>query len=434
MIYNSEEINLNEFTNFSDLLTNERHNFDVTVWDLGKKGNNVDDNDDDTTDKSIDSIKYSILKNNGENAFDHLIFFPSKTKQLIKEKINAKSIIKFFHNGGNILTITSPKQLSEPVRIYLNELGIYPSPKNQFLKDNFIDNDEKDQLFVSSDQLINKYVYYLNDENKVFNFGQSSVAILDNREQIVPIVRSSKTSFINSNKKKLTKKDIWGQGSQTYLTVGFQGLNNARTVWVGSLDFFNDLNFIENESFINELINWNFNEKSVLRLNSANHSHVSGESYDAKPYKVNDPVEYNISLSQWVNNNWESFSSNDIQFELRQVDPYYRITMQEIKEDEAEDIDFTKYTTGPFKLPNRHGMFKFYLDYKRAGLSFIEHSDVKAIRHLANDEYSRSFEITNAWIYLASIFVVIISFISFIIIFLTTNSKMDKIIKEKKEN
>lgn len=444
MVYDSNEVNLDEFNNFNELLTNKQHNLDVTIWDVNNKINNHDDNN---TTKSIDSIKYSILKTDGTNDFDHLIFLPIRSKQLVKEKVNAKALIKFFNNGGNILTITSPKQVSDPIRIYLNELGIYPSPRDQFLKDNFVDSDEEknsnlnNQLYVLSKQLINKYVYTLdsnNDNDKIFNFGQSSIAILDNREQIVPILRSSKTSFIdsiNSNKKQLSKKDIWSQGSQSYLTVGFQGLNNARTIWIGSLDFFNDLNFIQNESFINELINWNFNEKSVVKLNSVNHSHVSGESYDTKPYKINDLIDYNISLSQWINGNWEPFFSNDIQFELRQVDPYYRITMEQINEDiGSANTNSTEYTTGPFKLPNRHGMFKFNLDYKRSGLSFVEHNDVKAIRHIANDEYSRSFEITNSWIYLASIFVVILSFVSFVVIFLTTSSNIDKVIKEKKEN
>ena len=71
-----------------------------------------------------------------------------------------------------------------------------------------------------------------------------------------------------------------------------------------------------------------------------------------------------------------------------------------------------------FTIPDHHGMFTFELDYKRPGLSFLNDKRIVAVRHLANDEYKRSWEITNAWMYVASAGFVVIAWLVFVTIFL----------------
>lgn len=403
---------IDELSSYSNLLNLlKEHSYDVTTLELSDKSTRIN------------------LYEKEDRLYDNLILFPVKGKHYSKQ-LAAKRLLRFHEDGGNILSITVPRVSSEPIHQYLNQLGIYPSPRTQSVKDLFQSN-KNGVLEFSSKQLLNKYVYTTDNEVS-FNFGDSvSASLLDNREQIVPILKAPKTSFTSGNK---SRENLWTEGSQGYLATGFQNLLNARTSWIGSAQFFNNANFKQNEEFINQLINWTFKEKSVIKSTSVKHSHIDGTTYDETPYKVTDNITYSIALSEWTGEKWVPFISDDVQFELRQIDPYYRITMKAqgvAPEDETSEV----YSTGSFKLPDRHGMFTLLTNYKRAGLTFVSESDVKAIRHLANDEYDRSYEIANAWVYLAAIFSVIVTFIAFVFFFITTPASVSQgFSTEKKQN
>lgn len=366
-----------------------------------------------------------------ESLYDNVIVFPILKASLKKDStaakgkilLSSKNLLSFFNEyDGNLMIITSPNiNNPESITHSLNQFGIYPAPRNQFVQDYFQGN--KEELLVPSSNLLNKYVYTVDSKDAVtFNLGNSSVARLDNREQLVPILKTSKTSFIPSTLSQDKNFEPWVVGSQGYLISGFQGVNNnARLVWLGSSDFLCNCNHKVNQDLTENLINWNFNAKSVIKSIMSRHYHSGNElSYEDLNYKVNDMINYEIDIVEWDGSKWGPFIAEDIQFELRQVDPYYRINLTLVNDNGNETV--ATYTTNDFKLPNRHGMFKFITEYARNGLSTIKDEDIKAIRHLANDEYPRSWEITNDWVYLAANGVVIVSFIAFVILFLTSTN------------
>jgi oligosaccharyltransferase complex subunit beta len=95
------------------------------------------------------------------------------------------------------------------------------------------------------------------------------------------------------------------------------------------------------------------------------------------------------------------------------LDPYYRVTLDKVAEDESEAVYGTE-----FKIPDQHGMFTFRFDYKRPGLSFVQESEIVTIRHVANDEWPRSWELTNSWVYVASAGSVVVAWLAFVIFYL----------------
>ncbi|CCF60672.1 hypothetical protein KAFR_0L00650 [Kazachstania africana CBS 2517] len=407
VLYDERISSVDDYSNFFQLL-NER-SYELTTLDVSNANTTVD------------------LFQNENRLYDNLIILPVKGKHLNKYT-PAKRLLKFIEDGGNIISVTAPNAAPDSVRLYLNQLGIYPSPKDQKLIDYFHSNkkQEIDDTKTSSNNLLNDYVYTVNGET-TFEFGKSSAALLADRDQVIPILKASKTSL---TKGKSDTTASWTIGSEGYLVAGFQTLHNARSLWIGSNDFFLNKNFKINQDFITELIKWAFNEKSVIKSVGFTHSHVDGVTYDEVKYKINDDVVYEIGLSEWDGENWKPYQTQDIQFELKKVDPYYRINLIQSRKSKTAQY----YTTGEFKLPNQHGMFKFLTSYKRRGLSFVEESDVKAVRHLANDEYPRSFTITNAWVYLTSIYGVILSFILFTFFFISTPIVTKKVKVEKKTN
>lgn len=361
------------------------------------------------------------LFNGEEKLYDNLFIFPIKGKALNKH-ISAKTLLQFSRSGGSVMTVTSPESLPDPVRLFLNQLGIYPSPKDYKLVDNF--QESSGQFQISSNELRNKVVYSPSDEEK-FIFTNSSVALLDNREQLVPVLVAPRTSHAKGK-----GKEPWASGSQGYLVVGFQGLNNVRTSWIGTPDLLRNSYYQVNGNFTQELIKWTFREKAVLKTNGHSHSHADGTSYEKTPYKIKDTVKYEVSFSEWNGQEWQPFEASDVQFELKMIDPYYRINLTASHRDDT----YQWYTTGEFKLPDHHGVFTFLVDYRRAGLSYVSLSDVRAIRHLAHDEYPRSWEITNARVYISSIVAVIFAWIIFVIFFVSTSKASKNVNIEKKKN
>jgi oligosaccharyltransferase complex subunit beta len=138
-------------------------------------------------------------------------------------------------------------------------------------------------------------------------------------------------------------------------------------------------------------------------------------------------VAYNITVSEWDGSKWVPYVTDDIQVDIKLLDPYHRLTLKPI--DTTEDS--TVYGV-EFKLPDHHGVFSFHTDYKRAGWTFIDEKVILSIRHLANDEYPRSWEITNSWVYITSIVAVLASWIIFLLAFIFAKDKTTETDKKTK--
>lgn len=391
----------NDIENYSDYLDSLKgHQLTVDVIEISDKSVNVE------------------LFDAGEKKYDHLIVFPATTKSLNK-RLSMNHLLNFYENGGNIMTLYSPKSATEAIRLFWAQLGVHLPAKGYTTVDNFQDESQALRLPLVSG---NKEVYQSTSAEEVI-FGESTTALLEGNELVIPVIPAGRKSYVIN-----AKDDIWSTGPQGFSVVGHQNYKNARSLWIGSSDAFLNENFDTNAKFLNEITRWVFGEKAVIKTSKVSHSHVNGLTYDEKPYKVTDEIVYEISFSEWNGEKWVPFEREDIQFELRQVDPYYRITMEPINRTNDSII----YTTGVFKLPDRHGMFTFLTDYKRPGLSFVHESDVRAIRHLANDEYPRSWTISNSWVYLSAIYGTMLVWIAFVVLFVVSSKKDTTVSVEKK--
>ncbi|SCU88998.1 LADA_0E13146g1_1 [Lachancea dasiensis] len=381
-------------------------------------------------DRSFD-IHYTAIGNDstpielfdGESRdYDKLIIFPTRSRHFNRQ-LPANKLLAFLNNGGDVLAMTSPDGVADNVRVFLNQLGIYPSPKNFVLKDYMHATDDDNSLLLSSSSILNEHVVTKGNYELKY---KGSAALLDNSELIIPVLQAPRTSFTEDSQKANEK---WTVGTQGYAAVSFQSLYNSRVSWVGSDSFFSDRSSSPNSQFVDELMKWTFSEKSVLKSVGGSHVHLSGLDYADVPYKINDQVVYKIGLSEWNGEFWVPFMADDVQLELRMIDPYYRITL--VPNTSTDCVQY--YSSGEINLPDHHGIFTFSVNYMRSGLSFVSERDVKAIRHLANDEYPRSWEITNSWVYLTAIYSVIGAWSIFVVLFLGIQGRKDVTV-EKKNN
>lgn len=344
----------------------------------------------------------------GEPLYEHLVLLPSSKKAMHKATFNQHLLMSFINGNGNVLAVGGRDAvLPDDVRLFLNEVGIYPSPKGYRLTDHFNEH-------LTEDSFVNERIL-----PKINNLSyDGAAALISNSENLFPLVRASATSFTAEDPASaphISQDKTWTFGQQGYLAVSLQGLNNARLSWVGSSSL-----------ILPSLLLWTFQKKNVLKLQFATHHKADEPEFpNTTLYRFKDEVTYTIGVSELIDGNWAPYevaSAEDaIQLSFKMLDPYQRINLTPLgpaalTPDGALDL-FVYLTT--FTLPDQHGMFTFDLDYKRSGLTFLEDKKIVAVRHLANDEYKRSWDIPNSWVYIASLTLVVAAWLLFVFNFIS---------------
>lgn len=343
--------------------------------------------------------------------YDHLILFPSSKKAL---GLSQQDLMRFIEVGGNLVVVgVSSSVVADSVRVFLNELGIYPSPKNFELIDHFNTVDGEVEL-TEKNLVNNKIITSLNAKY------HGAAALVSNNDLIFPIIRGSPTSFTaNPQQGPVAEDTTWTFGEQGFLAVGLQTLSNSRVSWVGSESL-----------LVEELFNWTFQRTGVLKLQFVQH-YKNEEPTKINPtlYRIKDQAIYTVGVSELVDGKWVPFEAktedDQLQLSFKMLDPYQRLNLQPLgpvaSNEDSDVLDAFAYYTN-FTIPDHHGMFTFELDYKRVGVSFLEDKRVVTVRHLANDEYKRSWDITNAWVYMASAALVVLAWLLFVVNYIYVGS------------
>lgn len=158
-----------------------------------------------------------------------------------------------------------------------------------------------------------------------------------------------------------------------------------------------------------EMVEWNLMERGVLRMDNIKH-YKAGNEWDGnypENYKRMVDIEYFADFQIKENGKWIPFVSDDIQFQFTMLDPYYQVPLEQVGK-------LATYTY-KFKTPWRLGIFKFVVDYKRYGLSYIDSAMEVSVIQLRHDEFPR-YE-TTGYPYFAAVFVLMGSSFMFVIHF-----------------
>lgn len=95
------------------------------------------------------------------------------------------------------------------------------------------------------------------------------------------------------------------------------------------------------------------------------------------------------------------------------LDPYYRLPLLP----SSFSHNSTTFTTS-FKVPDQHGVFAFRVNYKRPFITNVDEKYTVTVRHFAHDEYTRSWDISGAWVWMAGIAVTVAGWIAFCAVWL----------------
>ncbi|THU76956.1 Dolichyl-diphosphooligosaccharide-protein glycosyltransferase 48kDa subunit [Dendrothele bispora CBS 962.96] len=212
---------------------------------------------------------------------------------------------------------------------------------------------------------------------------------------------------------------LWA-GSQLAVAAGFQALGGARATWVGGVELFSD-EFAKkeiskgvksgNQQAAADLAAWTFQESLVLRIDSTTH-HLVGTSVPKEHYTTNDVVEYVAQISRFnpSKDKWEPYSGlDDLQLEFTMLDPHIRTALPPVPGSPG------KYAV-TFRVPDRHGVFKFVVDYKRKGWTHLQSSTTVPVVPPRHDGYPRF--LSAAWPYYAGAISTSLGFFLFSAIYL----------------
>lgn len=133
-------------------------------------------------------------------------------------------------------------------------------------------------------------------------------------------------------------------------------------------------------------------------------------------YRVKDHLEYMVDIYEYDHkiNQWKPYLTDDLQVEFVMMNPYVRQQMKMLSPSKP-----TYHIS--FRAPNKFGVFKFIVDYKRIGYSYLDISTKVPLRPYNHNEYERF--LPTAFPYYAGVFCILTGFLIFTIIFLFGRNK-----------
>lgn len=90
------------------------------------------------------------------------------------------------------------------------------------------------------------------------------------------------------------------------------------------------------------------------------------------------------------------------------LSPFHRLNMAPAGKSDNAVTYGAQFTT-----PDQHGIFNFMVNYKRPFLTNIEEKRTVSVRHMAHDEWPRSFVISGAWPWISGIAATVTGFVAF---------------------
>ncbi|KAH0584491.1 Dolichyl-diphosphooligosaccharide--protein glycosyltransferase 48 kDa subunit [Termitomyces sp. J132] len=361
--------------------------------------------------------------------FAHVILLASETKNFAKD-ITPQSFVQLLGKKTNLIIALSSKQT--PMSSLAAEFSLTLPPPGTPLVSYFPEREESPQVIpvsVQANSIVSSNI------NPVWFSGVPHS--IGNNPMIVPILRAPEESFASEtdggspdslvDAAERGGEGLWA-GSQLSLVTGFQTLDNSRVTFVGGVNVFSD-EFAQKEiskglpsgnaAFARDVAAWTFQETNVFRIESTTHHRVNATE-PPEQYTTNDRLVYNAYISKYDSktSTWVPYPEiRDLQLEFTMLDPHVRTALLPVSSNPG------KYSA-TFRVPDRHGVFKFVINYKRKGLTYLTSSMTVPVVPPRHDGYPRF--LSAAWPYYTGAISTSIAFFLFSALWLAGDSREKK--------
>ena len=332
--------------------------------------------------------------------FDKLVVLGGESK--FGSGITARKQLEFFESGRDIYLVVSPKS-SSSIRALAGRFGADLEAAGTMVVDHFafhktIDAGDHTAVVASVDDGLSRMISTSEDIVFVNGIGFS---ISPEAYMTAGVLHGSPTSYSGKDGKAGEGKSALG-GYNLKLAAFVQGRNNARAAVIGSMDMLSDEVLQKakaNAGFASESLAWVFQQKSVLKSSKIRHRVLGGEDQPST-YRIKDEVEVSIDIEECNGSTCAPYDGADVQIELVMLDPYIRKTLTNVGNGTF---------TAQMKVPDVYGVFKWIVDYKRPGLSWVYQSETVPIRPFRHNEYPRF--LSQAFPYYSSVLAMTVGFL-----------------------
>ncbi|KAF7309683.1 Dolichyl-diphosphooligosaccharide--protein glycosyltransferase subunit WBP1 [Mycena indigotica] len=327
-------------------------------------------------------------------SFSHVVILAPESKHFAKD-ITPQSLVELVSGGTNLLIALSAKQT--PLSSLAAEFSLVLPPAGTPLLSFFPERTDPPSLIPISPPSTSNI---LSSDLAPVWFSGIPFALGSN-PLLFPILPAPPESFagdVNSGADALVDaaekngEGLWA-GSQVSVVAGFQAAGGARVTWIGGVDMLKDSLFQKpvsknvksgNAKLTRDITAWTFQENLVLRIDRTEH-HLVNSTESLESYTTNDNIVFTAYISHFnpKSGDWKPYSGiQDMQLEFTMLDPHLRIPLPFVPNTPG------KYST-TFRAPDRHGVFKFVVNYKRKGWTHLHSSTTVAVVPPRHDGYPR---------------------------------------------
>lgn len=334
-------------------------------------------------DKALQLIEYGVLK------YDNVIIFSPNADEFGGD-LSPSKIANYVDNGGNLL-VGLDGRVTDTVRSTVAEFGVESDTEETAVIDHFnysTDHDEGDHTTLSysasgfySDS--KPFQPALGKPTDKLLFQGVGLQVAKTNQLVAPIMTASKTAYSWTPNKVVTSMPMV-LGQEMTLISALEAKNNARVVVSGSLKFFSDEFSDNNEAYALQLALWAFQRVGVLKLENVRHF-LSENKETLETYTIFDKITYAVDVFELEadSGKWLPAKDTDLQVEFTRIDPFVRrfLTKSSGSSNASQSIDFI--------LPDTYGVFKFIIEYKRVGYTYLQNSVTVPVRPLQHTQYER---------------------------------------------
>ena len=365
------------------------------------------------------------LSKYGEYLYDNLVIFAPSVEEF-GGTIDVNAIVDFIDNGGGNVLVAASSEVGDILRDLGMEVGLELDERGTSVIDHLIydvkDSGDHTLLAVNPSLLMDaELIVGPKTTTPCLYRGLGMTADSEN-PLVLEIMTGATTSYSYFPNDKIEEYPH-AVGKSTLLIAGLQARNNARVIFVGSIDFFSNEFFAapvlqavpgakefdqsNNRALSVALSKWVFKEKGVLRVGAVKH-HLKGETNPPIAYTIEDQVRYEIEIEELVNEMWAPFMAKDVQLEFFRIDPFVRTYLQKTPDKKKYYVEF--------KLPDVYGVFQFKVEYNRIGYTNLFSTTQVSVRPFEHTQYERF--IPSAYPYYVSAFSMMVGLVLFSVVFL----------------
>ncbi|GMH41291.1 hypothetical protein BSKO_09201 [Bryopsis sp. KO-2023] len=362
------------------------------------------------------------LKEWDEWLFDHLIILAPRAIEFSRA-FGVKDVLEFVDSGRNVL-FTGDVGFSSKIGELAQECGVDLDGEDTQVLDhlNFAQGSgdaglpDDDSALIAADTSPTDAITGGFDSGAPVLFRGVAATLPPDTELAVPALLAPSTSYSSGQKEKLSSVKDPAIGRDISLVTLVQARNNARVSIFGSLEMLSDAFFNAkfkvwasgvshdapaNREFCFKTAMWTFQRRGVLVVEDDRIKHWEMSS-KATPemYRINDDIHFEIGVSEQRDGKKIPFKADDVQLEYTMMDPHIRTNLLPSKEGGVLSADF--------KAPDVYGVFKFVMEYRKPGYSYIDIVRQAPIRPFRHNEFGRF--LVSAYPYYVSCFSIMIGF------------------------